>query len=153
MLTAYRSLLTATVFILATGLTACSFSNSSGSFSQSSESFSKSSNSFSGSSSSDSDDSSESPEDSSRYQDEITDYTVAYIRSSTDTLSFQKGLSEIARKQRVINWEQNQDTYIGIGRGLKKAKMSNISYEIFKKDLTGNNYQKMKDIQNGFELE
>jgi hypothetical protein len=150
MLTIHRSLL---ICIFATGLTSFSFCYSSGSFSQSSESFSKSSNSFSGSSSSDSDDSSEPAEESLRYQDEVTDYTVAYIRSSTDTLSFQKGLSKIARKQRVINWEQNQDTYIGIGRGLKKAKMSNTSYEIFKKDLTGNDYQKMKDIQSGFELD
>lgn len=155
MLITYRSLLAGIVFIFAMSLTACSFSDSSGSFSESSESFSKSSNSFSGSSSSDSsDDSSEPSKESSRYQDEVTDYTVAYVRSgSTDTFSFQRGLSKLATRQRVVNWEQNQDTYIGIGRGLKKANLNTSSYEALKKDFAEGDYQKMQDIQEGFDLE
>ncbi|MCK5830535.1 MAG: putative lipoprotein [Methylococcales bacterium] len=158
MLTTYRSLLVSTVFIFSTSLTACSFSTSSDSFSESSgsasDSISKSSNSFSGSSSADSDDSSEPTKKKSRYQNEVTDYTSAYLKSgSIDTYSFQRGLSKIATKQRIINWEQNRDTYIGIGRALKKARLSNMSYEAFKKDFAKGDYQKMQDIQTGFDSE
>lgn len=147
----YRSLLISTVLVFATSLTACSFSESSGSVSESSESFAKSSNSSSDSSS---DGSSDSSETSTRYQNEVTDYTVAYVKSgSTDKSTFQIGLSKVASQQSIINWEQNQDTYIGIGRGLKKANLVTASYEVLKKDFANTSQQKMQHIQKGFDLE
>ncbi len=152
----YRSLLTGNVLILIASLSACSFSNSSGSVSDSLGSVSGSSDSISGSSgsSSGSDDSVESVEESSRYQDEVADYTTAYIRSNTSKLSqFKKNVSNIAEQEDIINWEQNPDTYIGFGRGLKRAGLSKIKYQTVKKNFAEGSYQKMKDIQKGFDME
>jgi len=152
----YRSLLTGIVLIFIASLSACSFSNSSGSVSDSLGSVSGSSDSISGSSGSSSgtDDSVESSEESSRYQDEVADYTMAYIRSNISNMpQFKNSLSDIAEQEDVINWEQNPDTYIGFGRGLKRAGLSKTKYQTVKKNFAEGGYQKMKDIQKGFDVE
>lgn len=152
----HHSFFAGTLFILSMGLTACSFSNSSGSLSESSNSFSASSNSISDSVSSITSSPSESSKGSSRYQNDVEDYTAAYVDSvnnNSDITVFQKGLSDIAAREGVVNWEQNEKTYIGIGRGLKNADLSEINYEFYKKSFAEGDYQKMKDIQKGFDME
>ena len=156
MLAIYRSFITGIVFFLTAGLTACSFSNSSGSLSESSNSFSVSSNSISDSVSSITSSPFQSSKESSRYQNDVKDYTAAYVQSASadsDIAFFQKGLSDIAARSGVINWEQDEKTYIGIGRGLNKADLSETSYETFKKSFAEGDYQTMKDIQKGFDME
>jgi hypothetical protein len=82
------------------------------------------------------------------------DYTSAYVRSSDgDITSFRSGLSEIAAKNGVVNWEEDRDTYIAIGKGLKKANLTGIEYETYKKNLAGSDLGKMEDIQKGYDSE
>jgi len=153
----YRSFITATALIISiVGLTACSFSNSSGSASESSNSFSTSSESISDSVSSITSSPSKSSKEGSPYQDDVKDFTVAYVKSTNpnaNIATFQKELSNIAANEGVLNWEQDERTYIGIGRGLNKANLSEMTYETFKKNFAEGDYQKMKDIQKGFDME
>ena len=82
------------------------------------------------------------------------DYTSAYARSSDgDITSFRGGLAGIAAEHGVVNWEEDRNTYIAIGRGLKKANLTAIEYETFKKNLAGSDYGKMQDIQKGYDSE
>ncbi len=151
----HHSFFAGTLFILSMGLTACSFSTSSGSLSESSNSFSVSSNSISDSVSSITSSPSESSKGGSRYQNDVEDFTAAYVDSAnnTDITIFQRGISDIASREGVVNWEQDEKTYIGIGRGLKNADLSEIKYESFKKIFAEGDYQKMKDIQKGFDID
>ncbi len=151
----HHSFFVGILFILSMGLTACSFSNSSGSLSESSNSFSASSNSISDSVSSITSSPSESSKGGSRYQNDVEDFTAAYVdsASNTDITIFQKGISDIAAREGVVNWEQEEKTYIGIGRGLKNADLSEMKYESFKKIFAEGDYQKMKDIQKGFDID
>jgi hypothetical protein len=122
----------------------CSFSHSSGSISDSVES---SSDSSSGSS--------ESGQEK-KYQNEVADYTMAYVKSShaeADYTSYLKGLSEIASKRGIVNWEQEPKTYIAIGRGLKKAGLEGVAYETYKKNLANSDEEKMKAVQTGYDSE
>ena len=97
---------------------------------------------------------SESSKKGEKYQQEILDYTYAYVNSSeADYASFQKGLADIAARQGIVNWEDDPATYIAIGKGLKKAKLEGISYETYKKNLAGSDYTKMQDIQKGYDSE
>ncbi|MEE9346405.1 MAG: putative lipoprotein [Methylococcales bacterium] len=142
-----RLLRVGVVLTLAVGQTACSFSESSKSFSTSSGSISDSVSSIASSPS-------DSSKESTRYQNEVMDYTVAYVKSSNvDMVSFQKGLAGIAARQGVINWEQDPETYVGIGRGLKKVQLSEIAYETYKKNFADGDYEKMQDIQKGYDME
>ncbi len=124
------------------------------SFSYSSESSSKSSGRSSDSVSSIVSSPSNSSKTTEKYQQEIQDYTHAYVKSSeADYASFQKGLTDIADSYGVVDWEEDSLTYVAIGRGLKKAGLEGVAYETYKKNLTGSDVTKMADIQEGYDSE
>jgi len=143
----YSSYLKQTLRFLALGSTAfviggCSFSDSSGSISDSTSSIISSPSSISGK--------------SKKYPNEVADYTMAYVKSSqpnADYSSFLKGLSDIAAKEGITNWEQDTRTYIGIGKGLKKANVEGTVYETYKNNFANGDSQKMEDIQDGYDSE
>lgn len=131
------ALLGITVFI-----NGCSFSESSESLSDSTSSIISSPSSLSGK--------------NKKFQNEIADYTVAYIKSSQSSVgydTFFKGISEIAAKEGITNWEQDSSTYKGIGKGLKKAEVEGVAYETYKKNFTEGDADKMSDVQSGYDAE
>jgi hypothetical protein len=144
-----QALLYSALFGLAMTINGCSFSESSSSSSDSSESISDSTSSIVSSPSSISG-------KSKKYQNEVADYTMAYVKSSqpnADYNSFLKGLSDIAAKRGITNWDQDPLTYKGIGKGLKKADVEGIAYETYKQNFAGNNAQKMQQIDDGYDAE
>ena len=130
------------LFGLSMTINGCSFSESSKSISDSTSSIVSSPSSISGK--------------SKKYQDEVADYTMAYVKSSQPNANyntFLKGLSDIAAKEGVTNWDQDLLTYRGIGKGLKKADVEGIAYETYKKNFAGNDSQKMEEIDDGYDAE
>jgi hypothetical protein len=137
-----QSLLCSALFGLSITINGCSFSYSSKSISDSTSSIVSSPSSVSGK--------------SKKYQNEIADYTTAYVKSSqpgADYTSFRKGISDIAAKQGITNWDQDSLTYMGIGKGLKKANVEGAAYETYKKNFAGGDAKKMENIQDGYESE
>ncbi|MGZ4956087.1 MAG: putative lipoprotein [Methylobacter sp.] len=129
----------------------CSFSDSSRSISDSVESISDSVGSLSDSITSSH--SSQSNKDK-KYENEVSDYTIAYVKSSrADYNSYFKGLSDIAAKTGIVNWDQEPKTYIAIGKGLKKAGIEGVAYETYKKNFAGSVQENMQNIQKGYESE
>ncbi len=99
---------------------------------------------------------SSSPAKEKKYQDEVADYTAAYVRSTareTDIERFRKGLAEIAARIGIPDWENHPATYYGIGRGLHQAGLEGIEYDTFKKNLAGDDYAKIQDIEKGYQGE
>ena len=137
-----QALLCLALLSLSMTITGCSLSDSSGSISDSTSSIVSSPSSISGK--------------SKKYPNEVADYTMAYVKSSQpgeDYNSFLKGLSDIAAKEGVTNWEQDPLTYQGIGKGLKKAKVEGSAYETYKNNFAEGDSKKMEDIQAGYESE
>ena len=135
-----HTLLYSALFVMSISLNGCSFSESSKSISDSTSSIISSPSSISGK--------------SKKYQNEVADYTTAYVKSSqpgADYTTFLKGLSDIAAKEGVTNWDQYPLTYMGIGIGLKKANVEGVTYETYKKNFAGGDSKKMENIQNGYE--
>jgi hypothetical protein len=135
-------------------VTGCSFSESSRSISDSVESVSDSAESLSDSSGSTSKSSKSNREKG--YENEVSDYTMAYVKSShtgADYNGFLKGLSDIAGKKGIVNWDQEPKTYIAIGKGLKKAGIEGGAYETYKKNLANSDQKKMENIQKGYKSE
>ena len=135
-----QSLLYSALFGLSITINGCSFSESSKSISDSTSSIISSPSSISGK--------------SKKYQNEVADYTAAYVKSSqpgADYNTFLKGLSDVAAKQGITNWEQDTLTYTGIGIGLKKAKAEGVAYETYKRNFAGGDAKKMEEIQSGYE--
>lgn len=130
----------AALFGISIAINGCSFSDSSKSISDSTSSIVSSPSSISG--------------ESEKYQNEVADYTMAYVKSSqpnADYNVFLKGVSDIAAKQGITNWEQDMLTYRGIGKGLKNAKVKGIAFETYKKNFAGGNATKMEKIQDGYD--
>jgi hypothetical protein len=136
-------------------LNACSISNSSGSISDSGGSLAKSSGNISDSSTSSSKgETTEKKADDNRYANEAQDYTVTYMRANAVSFNknaFMKGLSDIASQHGIVDWEANPKTYRAIGKGLRKARISGVMYDNYKKQLTGEDSGKMDDIQEGYD--
>jgi hypothetical protein len=121
-------------------LAGCSISDSvSASFDSSASSVS-SSGSSSGSSSA----------DRESYRNDVRDYTDAYVKSGGQFESFTRGLTEIATKHGVSDWEADQDTFVGIGTGLKKAGVTPTQLEVWKTNLANGDATRAASIQKGY---
>ena len=135
--------------LLATSL-ACSFSYCSKSLSDSSKS---SSESVSGSSRSSSGSSSPEKQSAARYEEDVADYTEAYLLSGGGDSGFLRGVGDIARDRGVSDWESEQVTWEGIGRGLARVRVSDVQLEVYKSNWSGGDVAKMKSIQRGYNAE
>jgi hypothetical protein len=144
-----RLLAVALSLLLAPALGACVKSStsqgSSESSSDSSASSSRSSASVSGSSSASS---REGP-----YERDVRAYTAQFVLSGGDMPSFQRKLGEIAKDHGITDWEQDEATYEGIGRGLKKAGISGPRLEQLKQEMAGPNPKSSGWIQAGYDAE
>ena len=89
----------------------------------------------------------------SRYVRDVRDYTQQFVLSGGDLATFRSGIASIAEKRGVTNWEQDKETYEGIGRGLKKTGVSGQRYEQLKRELSGANSQSPAWIQKGYDSE
>ncbi|MDF1583462.1 MAG: putative lipoprotein [Methyloprofundus sp.] len=86
------------------------------------------------------------------YQIQIMDYTTAYLSTAGfERAAYVQGLSEIATEAGISNWEDDENTLIGIGRALKKAKLTGRVYEIYKKSLADSKESRMLIIQKGYD--
>ena len=128
------SLLIAAVLVWA----GCSISASSKSSSESSESSSASS----------------SPESKeTQYRNDVRDFTAAYVKSGGRIEDFRRRIGDLAKERGITDWETNLVTYEGIGRGLGKAKVSQVELETYTSNLAGMDPAKAKAIKDGFEAE
>lgn len=129
----------AAVSLAALAFAACSFVDSSESISKSIASPFESS-------------SSSSPEGSeSAYRNDVRDYTYAFAKQSrTDRAAVLDGMPKIAKDHGISNWEADRSTWLGIGEGLGKAKVSPTELELYKQSLAGSDAARAADIQSGY---
>ncbi len=130
--------------LAASTLTACSFSKSSESSSDSSKGiFGIASSPFTSSSDS-------SANEQEQFETDVADYTAEFVTSSTGTLeNFRAQLGTLAENHGITNWESNHTTYVGIGRGLKKADLGKPQISAFSESLSGNDPMKKQAIEEG----
>jgi hypothetical protein len=137
----WRTGLLAGVAALAAASFACSFSYSSDSSSDSSESSSDSSTSSS-------------PESKeSKYRQDVASYTQAYVVSGGAEGTFLNGVSDLAEKRGISNWEADENTWRGIGRGLGKTKIDQVQLAAYEQNWAGDDPHKVGLIRKGFSEE
>lgn len=161
--THYSSLPTVILLGLLTMLisvnTGCSFSNSSGSISDSVTSSSESSQSSSESSSDSSksgggDDKPEEPEsglDAETYAKDVTQLAYTYAKQGGDIGSLRSGVSGLAVKRGLTNWEVDPLTCQSIGKGVGQAGMSEEAFTSFSKSLFGDDLTKSNELREGYQ--
>jgi hypothetical protein len=80
----------------------------------------------------------------------VTDYTAKFAASDGDPQSFQRDLSAIAQDHGITNWEQDDDTYLAIGRGLAKAGVSGERYQLLSVELSNENQSHLSLVNSGY---
>jgi hypothetical protein len=85
------------------------------------------------------------------YRNEVRDYTSAYVKSGGQFDNFTRGLDSIASKHGVSNWEADQDTYVGIGAGLKAGGMNATQFDVWKTNLANGDATKASSMQKGYD--
>ena len=85
------------------------------------------------------------------YQNDVADYTYAYVISGGQFGTFMKGLGTVAERHGVSDWEADDATYIGIGQGLGKAKFTQTQVDVFAKNVTSGDAKRTKLVQQGYE--
>ena len=118
------------------------------SLSASSQSSSESSASSSGSSSSSSPGYAE-----QKYMEDVRDYTASFVKSGGRIEDFKVRLGEIAKQHEITNWEENLVTYEGIGRGLGRAKASQVEVDTYTANFAGGDPKKAEAIKRGYDAE
>jgi len=83
----------------------------------------------------------------------VRDFTAAYVKSGGQIEDFKRRLGDLAKERGITDWETNLITYEGIGRGLGKAKVSQIELETYTSNLAGMDPAKAKAIKDGYEAE
>ena len=134
----FRAFALAGAGALAAASLACSFSYSSGSISDSVES------------SSDSSSSSSPQSNASKYRDDVASYTQAYVVSGGNEGAFLNGIGDLAQKRGITDWESNDNTWRGIGRGLGRTKIDSVQLGVYEKNWAGDDPAKVKLIRKGF---
>ena len=124
--------------VLVVGLFACSFSDSSESISKSVSSPFKSSSDSSGDS-------------HLAYQEDVRDYTAAYIRSGGDYDTFERKIGGVAAKYGITDWELDTRTYVAIGQGLRKGGLKPIQLAVWKSNLVHDDLSRADLIQKGYD--
>jgi hypothetical protein len=107
----FRRAFTVAVALACAASLACSFSHSSGSLSDSSKSSSGSSGS--------------SGDDKKAFANDVSQYTEAFVKAGGEQQqTFFSGLSDLARKRGISDWESEPSTWEAIGRGLSRTKVN-----------------------------
>lgn len=89
----------------------------------------------------------------SGYVRDVREATRQWLLSGGSVESLQLEISRIAARRGVSDWEQDEETYLGIGRGLKKAGVRGERYELLQQQLAGPNPDSAKWIQAGYKSE
>jgi hypothetical protein len=105
----------------------------------------------SGSSSDSSASSSGSSSGPGRYVREVRDYTYTYVLSGGSIEDFARGLGPIAANRGVADWENDPQTYEGIGRGLKRTGVSGSRLDLLKVQLSESNPNREAWIQKAYD--
>jgi len=66
-------------------------------------------------------------ETSTLYEEDVAAVTVLYVSREKTTDDYQRHVSAIARNHGIGDWEQEQSTFLAMGKGLRRAGVSENS--------------------------
>lgn len=92
------------------------------------------------------------PDEKKAYLNDIANLTNSVTGSKMTSTDFMNALSRTASQDQISNWESESTTYLGIGKGLKKADvpLAQISNQAFLEDVLARNKKALDLIQQGY---
>ncbi len=68
---------------------------------------------------------------SQQYKNDVGLLTILHLRGRSSAEGFKRDLSDVAARHGVSDWESNGTTFLGVGRGLKRAGVSESEFKDF----------------------
>lgn len=92
------------------------------------------------------------PEEKRGYLNDIANLTNSVTGSKMTSTDFMNALSRTASQDQISNWESESTTFIGIGKGLKRASVpvAEIKTQPFLQDVLARNQDALDLIQQGY---
>lgn len=91
---------------------------------------------------------SSSPEEA--YREDVRDFTAAHVQSGGKVEGLRRGISDLAAKHGISDWENSSVTFRGIGEGLATAGYRQVQVDAFKENLASTPEQ-AEWIQKGYD--
>ena len=130
----FRCAFTVAVALACAASLACSFSHSSGSISDSSKSSSGSS-----------------ADDKKAFRNDVSQYTEAFVEAGGEQQqTFFSGLSDLARKRGVSDWESEPSTWEAIGHGLGRTKVNDAQRTAYETAWASGDAERESAMARGF---
>jgi hypothetical protein len=87
------------------------------------------------------------------FQRDVRNYTVEFAQNvdEHDIESFQRDLGAIAEGYGITDWEQAEDTFVAIGRGLGESELDSTSTKQLAVALSNEDYDHLMLIRSGYE--
>lgn len=151
-----RTVLSIFVVLSLAAVTGCSFSNSSGSISDSISSPSTSISESSSGGDSGGQDSQPAPapetaEDTARYRQDVSQLTLTYLKTGGDLDALRSAVTDLARARGITDWEADSETAQAIGLGAGNAGLQEAEFNVFSKQLFGDNLVKLNELRIGYQ--
>jgi hypothetical protein len=83
----------------------------------------------------------------------VRDYTVEHVRAGGGYDAFERSLDDIARRHGISDWENDANTWVGVGQGLARAGVTGETLESYKTSLTSSDPARMREVQRGYDGE
>ncbi|TGK00054.1 putative lipoprotein [Leptospira langatensis] len=83
------------------------------------------------------------------YQKEVETLTLFHLQNGPSS-EFRSDLAEIAAKNGVVNWKSSEETYVSIGRGLRKAGISDEQFRNFAAPIASSRPVFAKALEKGY---
>ena len=80
----------------------------------------------------------------------MKDFTASYLKSGGNAATLRQEIGKLAEKNGISDWETNEATFVGIGKGLHKAGLNQAELDGYKSSLTDNE-QQAGWIQDGYD--
>src|SRR4029453_3842273 len=81
------------------------------------------------------------------YRRDVRDYTARHVRSGGGYDAFERSLDDIARRHGISDWENDPNTWVGVGQGLREAGVTGDTLDSYKTSLTSSDPGRMREIQ------
>lgn len=86
----------------------------------------------------------------SAYRQDVSDYTVAFVRDGGDLDAFRTGLGRLAEQRGITNWEADSFTCASIGLGLQQARLDRAAALRFGQQLFADNPVSLEALDAGY---
>lgn len=85
------------------------------------------------------------------YRDDVRDFTAAYAAEYADLDGFATGLTTVARRHGITDWEAEDATFTAVGAGLRRAQVRDADRERFEALVARDAPAKVALMRRGYE--